>query len=58
MQTIMEKANIILGYISVVLGVLFFIPLLYGAWWSALMGVGLMALGKAMVDDPDCSTSK
>jgi hypothetical protein len=54
----MEKANIILGYISVVLGVLFFIPLLYGAWWSALMGVGLMALGKAMVDDPDCSTSK
>lgn len=58
MQTIMEKANIILGYISVVLGVLFFIPLLYGAWWSALMGIGLLLIGKAILDDPDCSTTK
>lgn len=54
----MEKANIILGYISVVLGVLFFIPLLYGAWWSALMGIGLLLIGKAILDDPDCSTTK
>lgn len=51
----MEKTNIILGYVSVILGVLFLFPIAYGAWWSALMGIALVYLGKAILDDPDCS---